>query len=141
MTPDQRANRAADAMQEGDRATPWFGIERVSVAEGRAIFALTVAEHHLNGHDICHGGVIFALADSAFAFACNSRNSATVAYHNSITYLAPGHLGDRLTAEAEELQLQGRNGITDVAVTNQKGTCIARFRGLSRATGGRNFEE
>lgn len=141
MTPKERAERSTDAMWANDRASPWFGMSRPQVDEGRAVMQLTVAPHHCNGHDICHGGVIFALADSAFAFACNSRNQATVAQHNSISYIAPGRLGDVLTATAEEVLLAGRTGITNVTVTNQDGTVIAEFRGASRAIRGQNFEE
>jgi len=128
-------------MWSGDRASPWFGMELVDVDEGKACIALTVADHHANGHGICHGGVIFSLADSAFAFACNSRNQSTVAQHNTISYLAPARIGDRLTAEAVERCLNGRNGITDVTVRNQEGQVIAEFRGASRAIRGQLFDE
>lgn len=141
MTPQERAKRSAAAMLVGDAASPWAGIELISVDEGKACMALTVAKHHCNGHGICHGGVTFLLADSTFAFACNSRNQSTVAQHNFISYLAPGQLGDRLTATAQELSLTGRNGIYDVQVVNQHGTVIAQFRGVSRAIKGRHFDE
>ncbi len=116
-------------------------MELADASEGRAVMELTVAKHHCNGHGMCHGGVIFALADSAFAFACNSRNQVTVAQHNSITYIASGRLGDRLRAEATEISLRGRSGVTDVTVTNQSGTVIAEFRGMSRAINGTVFDE
>lgn len=141
MTPKERAERSAAAMWANDRASSWIGISAPEVDEGRAVMQLTVAEHHCNGHDICHGGVIFTLADSAFAFACNSRNQATVAQHNTISFIAPGRLGDVLTARAEEITLAGRSGITDVTVTNQDGAVIAQFRGASRAIRGTNFDE
>lgn len=141
MTPKVRAERSAQAMWANDRASPWIGMTPPVVDEGRAEMALTVQEHHCNGHDICHGGIIFTLADSAFAFACNSRNQATVAQHNSISFIAPGRLGDTLTARAEEILLAGRTGITNVTVTNQDGTVIAEFRGASRAIRGTNFDE
>ena len=141
MTPKERAERACAAMWANDRASTWLGMEMIRVDEGFAELALTVAAHHCNGHDICHGGVIFALADSAFAFACNSRNQSTVAQHNSITYIAPGRLGDRLTAVAREISLAGRSGITDVRVTDQTGQVIAEFRGHSRAIRGQLFQE
>ncbi len=124
-----------------DRASIWFGMELVTVDEGQATMALTVEAHHCNGLGICHGGVTFSLADSAFAFACNSRNQSTVAQNNMITFTAPGQLGDRLTAEAQEVSLTGRSGIYDVRVTNQDGTLIAQMRGLSRAVRGKLFEE
>ncbi len=141
MTPKERAEAAARAMWSDDRASAWLGMELLEVDEGRATLALTVERHHTNGHGICHGGITFALADSAFAFACNSRNQATVAQHNIISYLAPARLGDRLTARAVELSLQGRNGIYDVQVTNQDGTRIAEFRGFSRTIRGHLFNE
>ncbi|MEG9883146.1 MAG: hydroxyphenylacetyl-CoA thioesterase PaaI [Hyphomicrobiales bacterium] len=141
MTPKERAERAARVMWSGDRASHWFGMELIDIDEGRAVMAMTVKRQHVNGHDICHGGVIFALADSAFAFACNSRNRATLAFHNSITYIAPARLGDRLTASAREVNRIGRSGITDVAMTNQDGQTIAEFRGVSRMIKGRLFAE
>ncbi|WP_420395315.1 hydroxyphenylacetyl-CoA thioesterase PaaI [Nioella sp.] len=141
MTPEIRAKKSAEAMWADDNASPWFGMEIVEVTEGRATLALTVEPHHANGHGICHGGVTFSLADSAFAFACNSRNQSTVAQTNTITYIAPGRVGDRLTATAREISLTGRSGIYDVTVTNQDGTVIAEFRGNSRAIKGQLFEE
>lgn len=141
MTPKERAEKSAAAMWADDNASKWFGMEITGIDEGRAVLELTVEAHHCNGHGICHGGVTFALADSAFAFACNSRNQATVAQHNLISYLAPGHKGDRLRAEAVELSMQGRSGIYDIKVTRQDGTVIAEFRGFSRAIKGQLFEE
>lgn len=141
MTPQQRAERAAQVMWASDAASKWLGFELLRVGEGTATLALTVADHHCNGHGICHGGITFALADSAFAFACNSRNVATVAQHNSISFIAPGRLGDRLTARAVEVSLAGRSGLYDVSVTNQDGAVIAEFRGGSRAIKGHLFEE
>lgn len=141
LSPQERATRSAQAMWTGDDASKWFGMSLITVEEGRAIVALTVAQHHANGLGNCHGGVIFALADSAFAFACNSRNQATVAQQNTITYIAPGHVGDRLTATAEEVSLKGRSGLYDVTVHNQSGDLIARFTGLSRTVRGHLFEE
>lgn len=141
MTPDERARRAADAMWADDRASRWVGMELVAVGEGNARLALTIQPHHANGHGICHGGVIFSLADSAFAFACNSRNVSTVAQHNMISFIAPGKVGDRLTATAEERALTGRSGLYDVRVENQDGVVIAEMRGCSRAIKGQLFEE
>ena len=139
MTPDEIAQKSAETMWSNDHASQWMGMELVKVSEGQAILELKVAKQHCNGHGMCHGGVIFALADSAFAFACNSRNQVTVAQHNVISYIASGRLGDRLTAEATEISLTGRNGITDVRVTNQAGVLIAEFRGMSRAINGAVF--
>ncbi|WP_170790029.1 hydroxyphenylacetyl-CoA thioesterase PaaI [Ruegeria lacuscaerulensis] len=141
MTPKERAERAAQVMWASDNASPWAGMQIDMVDEGQAQLSLTVAEHHVNGHGICHGGLIFMLADSAFAFACNSRNQSTVAQHNTISYITPGRLGDRLTARAREVALTGRSGIYDVTVTNQSDAVIAEFRGCSRAVRGQLFEE
>jgi len=141
MDPQEKATRSADAMWSNDRASKWFGMEIEEVAEGRAVLGLTVQDHHCNGHSICHGGVTFSLADSAFAFACNSRNQSTVAQTNLITFIAPGRLGDRLTAVAEEVSLAGRSGVYDVTVHNQDNVVIAEFRGMSRAIKGQLFEE
>ena len=90
----------------------------------------------VNGHDLCHGGYIFTLADSAFAFACNTYDVVTVAQHCEVTFLNAGRLGDRLTARATERSRKGRSGIYDVTVTRGDGTVIAEFRGLSRTLGG-----
>ncbi|MFD2739503.1 hydroxyphenylacetyl-CoA thioesterase PaaI [Sulfitobacter aestuarii] len=141
MDAKTRASRAAAAMWESDQASKWLGMELGEVDEGRAELVLTVAAHHCNGHGICHGGVTFALADSAFAFACNSRNQSTVAQHNVISFTAPAQLGDRLTAQAREVSLTGRSGIYDIRVSNQDGVTIAEMRGISRAIKGRLFEE
>ena len=141
MTPKQRAKRCAAEMWAQDAASAWVGIRLEQVDEGTATLSLKVMEHHCNGHGICHGGVTFLLADSAFAYACNSRNISTVAQHNVISYLAPAHLGDHLSATASEVSLTGRSGIYDVKVTNQDGRMIAEFRGMSRAINGRIFDE
>lgn len=141
MTPEERARKSADALWESDAATQWMGMSLRSVGVGSAVVSLTVAPHHCNGHGTCHGGVIFSLADSAFAFACNSRNRVTVAQSNSITYLAPGRLGDTLVATAREVQLAGRSGVYDVQVADGDGAVIAEFRGLSRSVAGQLFDE
>lgn len=128
-------------MWAGDKASAWVGMDITHVDEGTATLTLKIRDDHCNGHGIGHGGVTFMLADSAFAFACNSRNVATVAQHNTISFLAPTHIGDTLTATATETTLNGRSGITDVVVTNQTGDTIALFRGASRALGTPLFEE
>ena len=133
MTPKERAEKSAAAMWAGDKASAWVGMEITEIDEGRATLTLQIREDHCNGHGIGHGGITFMLADSAFAFACNSRNVATVAQHNTISFLAPVRLGDTLTATATETTLKGRSGITDVTVTNQTGEIVAQFRGASRA--------
>ena len=141
MTPKDRAERSAEAMMANDRASQWIGMVIIAVDEGKAELQLEVAAHHCNGHGLCHGGITFALADSAFAFACNSRNQSTVAQNNMITFISPAYEGDTLTARALEVSLSGRSGIYDVKVTNQNGQPIAEMRGLSRAIAGQLFEE
>lgn len=141
MTPKERAAKSAEAMWATDRASQHMGMQIVDIDEGHATLSMTVRPEHCNGHGICHGGFTFTLADSAFAFACNSRNQMTVAQHNSISYTAPGRKGDVLTAVAQEVSLTGRSGIYDVSVTNQDGLVIAVFRGASRAVKGHLFEE
>lgn len=130
------AEACARAMWEEDRASRGLGMALEAVAPGRATMAMTVSEAMVNGHGLCHGGYIFILADSAFAFACNGHNTRTVAAHCTVTFLNPGRLGDRLLAVAEERAREGRSGIYDVRVTRGDGTVIAEFRGHSRTLGG-----
>ncbi|MEQ9260985.1 MAG: hydroxyphenylacetyl-CoA thioesterase PaaI [Roseovarius sp.] len=141
MTPDERAKASAEAMWQGDAASQWLGMTLENTGEGVAVMSLEVAAHHCNGHGMCHGGIIFSLADSTFAFACNSRNQATVAQHCTISFIAPGRKGDRLTAAAREVSLTGRSGLYDIRVTNQEGAVIAEMRGMSRAIRGQLFDE
>ena len=141
MTPEEIARKSAEAMWARDDASKWLGMSLDAVGPGTATTSFTVEKHHTNGHDICHGGYIFTLADSAFAFACNSHNRLAVAQHNTITFVAPGRLGDRLTAVAKEIALFGRSGICDVRVSDQDGRLIAEFRGASRVVDGKHFEE
>lgn len=134
MTMNERelAARVGEAMYAVDRATKDFmGIELVSCEPGRAVMRMTVREPMLNGHEICHGGLIFTLADSTFAYACNSRNVNTVAAGCSIEFLKSGKAGDVLTCEGVERVLQGRHGVYDMTVTNQDGEVVAVFRGKS----------
>ena len=134
MDKDEIARRSAEAMWTEDNATQALGIERVSVGPGRAVMTMTIRESMTNGHGMCHGGYIFLLADSAFA--CNSHGPRNVAQHCQVTYLAPGKLGTRLTAEAVERQRGERSGITDVTVRDEAGNIIAEFRGHSRTIPG-----
>ncbi|MFT5642585.1 MAG: acyl-CoA thioesterase [Janthinobacterium sp.] len=134
--PQVLAQAAADAMFERDRASRGQGIALAEVRPGYARMTMTVGPGMLNGHDTCHGGFIFMLADSAFAFACNSHNLNTVGAACSIDYLAPGRLHDVLCAEAVEQALAGRSGIYDVKVSNQDGLLIALFRGKSQRISG-----
>ncbi len=108
-----------------------MGMEILACEPGRAVLRMPVRELHLNGHRICHGGFIFTLADSTFAFACNSRNKSSVAAGCSIEFLKPAHEGDVLTCEGIEQTLQGRHGIYDMRVTNQRDEVVAMFRGKS----------
>lgn len=125
------AERAGQAMYRNDAASQGLGMRLVHVGPGKASMEMRVRPDMLNGHRTCHGGFIFALADSTFAFACNSRNQATVASGCTIDFLAPGLAGDVLTARCEEQSLSGRTGVYDVVVTNQDGRRIALFRGRS----------
>ena len=129
--PQALAQAVAEGMYANDSATQGLGMRVVDVAPGYARLTMTVRGDMLNGHRTCHGGFIFALADSAFAFSCNSRNVATVASGCTIDFMAPGFEGDVLTAEAQERSLAGRTGIYDITVTNQEGRAIAVFRGRS----------
>ena len=132
---EQRAERSAAAMWAGDAASQGLGIVLEEVRPGRARLSMPVEPRMLNGHGTCHGGFIFALADSAFAFACNSRDQRAVAQSCSITYLQPVQAGERLVATAEELALAGRSGLYDVRV-QAADRVVAEFRGQSRAIGG-----
>ena len=132
---DGAAQRTADAVREGmfanDRASKALGMQVLEVTPGRAVMTMTVRDDMLNGHDICHGGLIATLADSTFAFACNSYDELTVASGFAIDLLAPGRLGDVLTATCAEVSKAGRTGVYDAEVVNQRGERIAVFRGRS----------
>ena len=136
MTAQDIARACADAMWNNDSTSQRLGMELQHVAPGEATLAMTVTEAMANGHGNCHGGFIFTLGDSAFAFACNSHNQVVVGQHCSITYIAPARIGDRLVATATELSRQGRSGIYDIRITNQHGQHIAEFRGHSRVVKG-----
>lgn len=140
-TPEHLAARVGEAMFAADRASREFmKMQLVSCEPGRAVMRMQVRQEMLNGHEICHGGFIFTLADSTFAFACNSHNKATVAAGCSIEFLKPGKLGDMLTCEGLERVLQGRHGIYDMKVTNQRGEVVAMFRGKSAQIPGHVIE-
>lgn len=130
--PQSRAQRVGEAMFAADVASKdTLGIELLACEPGRALMRMSVQARHLNGHQICHGGFIFTLADSTFAFACNSHNKNAVAAGCSIEFLKPSQLGDVLSCEGLEQTLSGRHGIYDMKVTNQNGEVIALFRGKS----------
>ena len=130
------AERVAAAMFAKDRASQMMGMRIVKVGPGRAELTMTVRADMLNGHATCHGGFIFTLADSAFAFACNSNNQTTVASGAGIDFIAPAREGDVLTAAAEERSATGRTGVYDITVRNQRGETIALFRGKSHRVKG-----
>ena len=130
------ARLSADAMWAADRASQGLGMRVLEVGPGYARLAMTVTENMTNGHGGGHGGFTFSLADSAFAFACNSHGQRAVAQHCSISYVAPVRSGMRLTAEAQERQRGERSGIYDVTVHDETGTVIAEFRGHSRTLPG-----
>jgi acyl-CoA thioesterase len=136
MTPDDIARLSTEAMWAEDRASRGLGMEIVSAGPGRAVVEMTVTEAMTNGHGTCHGGYIFTLADSAFAFACNSHGQRSVAQHCSVSFLAPARQGMRLVAEGVERQRGERSGITDVTVRDETGGIIAEFRGHSRVVPG-----
>jgi len=130
------ARASADAMWADDVASRGLGMRLISVEPGQAVLAMTVADTMVNGHDLCHGGFIFTLADSAFAFACNSYNQRAVAHHCSITFVASARRGDQLVARAVERTRVGRSAIYDVTVMREEGVVIAEFRGHSRTIEG-----
>jgi acyl-CoA thioesterase len=135
------ADRVRERMFAEDRASRALGMQVLEVGPGRAVLQMTVREDMLNGHDICHGGLIATLADSAFAFACNAYNELTVASGFAIDLLAPGRGGDVLTAACHEVHRRGRSGVYDAEVTNQRGERVAVFRGRSHTVKGKPVVE
>jgi acyl-CoA thioesterase len=135
------AERVAAAMFARDRASQALGMRIVRVAPGEAELAMRVRGDMVNGHAICHGGYVFTLADSAFAYACNSYNHNTVAQGCAIDYVAPAHEGDELTATGRERTRSGRTGVYDIEVRNQRDETIALFRGKSYRIKGSVIEE
>ena len=141
LSPQALAHACAEAMWADDNATRHLGMRIEHVAPGEATISMEVQPFMLNGHGLAHGGYIFTLADSAFAFACNGYNQRTVGHQAAITYVAPGRGGDRLTATARELHRGRRDGIYDVTVTNGRGETVAVFRGQSRTVKGTHLPE
>jgi acyl-CoA thioesterase len=131
-----RAKTNADLMWAEDSASRGLGMEIVHIAPGEAMLAMTVRPEMTNGHHICHGGFIFTLADSTFAFACNSHGQNAVAQHCAVTFLRPVREGERLVAHAVERALNGRSGIYDVTVRDADNLAVAEFRGHSRTIAG-----
>ncbi|MBB4267025.1 hydroxyphenylacetyl-CoA thioesterase PaaI [Roseospira visakhapatnamensis] len=134
------AEASARALASRDHTARHLGIAIEAVRPGYARAVMEVRPFMVNGHDILHGGICFTLADTAFAYCCNSHDVVTVASACSISFLAPGKRGDRLVAEAVEVIKKGRAGVTDVTVTNQNGEILAVFRGNSRTLSGRVTE-
>ena len=133
---DALADQAARALFARDPASHMLGMRLIEVRPGQARVVMTVRPDMVNGYQVCHGGLIFSLADSSFAFACNSYNANTVAAAATIDFLAPAREGDELTAVASELWRTGRNGLYEIVVTNQHGERIALFRGRSYRVSG-----
>ncbi|HEV3088878.1 MAG TPA: hydroxyphenylacetyl-CoA thioesterase PaaI [Candidatus Elarobacter sp.] len=131
LTGEALARACAAAMLERDSASRGLGMAIEEARPGYARVAMTITDAMVNGHAIAHGGVTFTLADSAFAFACNSRNEPNVALQASISYVSAGKLGDRLVAEAEERSSKARTAVYDVTVTRGEGELVALFRGVS----------
>ena len=136
-TPQQMADRVREDLFANDRASKAMGMQVLDVTPGQATVSMTVRSDMLNGHDTCHGGIIATLADSAFAFACNSHGEMTVASGFSIDLVAPALLGDVLTARCTEVAKAGRTGVYDTDVNNQRGERIAVFRGRSHTVKGK----
>ena len=135
MNADEIARKSAEVMWANDASSAHIGMVLKSVAAGMATIEMPVADYMLNGQKVCHGGYIFTLADSCFAFACNSYNDTTLAQGATIDFLRPALPGDVLTARAEEVSRGRRTGVFDVKVSNQHGKLVAVFRGKSFASG------
>lgn len=136
MDADALARKVADHLRAGEGTGKAFDIVIDEVREGYARIHMVVRADMLNGHGVAHGGMIFTLADTAFAYACNSRNVSTMANQASIVFLSPGREGERLTAEAREQAVSGRSGVYQIRVTGEDGRDVAAFQGLSRSVGG-----
>ena len=134
-TDQELAERGARVMWSDDVASRALGMQVVEVGPGRAVVSMTVRPDMVNGWDVAHGGLVASLADSAFAVACNTRGTVTVAAGFDVTFLESGRLGDELVATAEERSLRGRSGLYDVTVRRADGTVVAEFRGRSRSLG------
>ena len=136
MNADETADKVARAMLAAEGTGPAWGVEILEAREGYALIRMAVRPDMLNGHGTAHGGIVFALADTAFAYACNSRNLRTVAAQASIVFLDAAREGEVLVAEAEEVALVGRSGVCNVSVTTADGRAVAEFQGYSRSLGG-----
>lgn len=143
LTPQELAQACADSMFSRDQASQHLGMQIVSVAPGEAVLTMPVTSNMVQGHGACHGGYLFTLADSAFAFSCNTYDKATVASGCNIDYINPAFAGDLLTATAKERSRGRRTGVYDITITNQKGEVVVLFRGKSYQVSGsvRRLEE
>jgi acyl-CoA thioesterase len=128
--------KIGEIMARGDTASRALGMKLEEIRLGFARLSMRVTKNMVNGQDVCHGGLIFMLADSSFGFACNSHNQRALAASCSIDFLSPAYLDDQLIAEASEIERKGRHGIYDVRVTNQNGDTVALFRGKSATVKG-----
>lgn len=140
LTPQQVARRCADILWPEDNASQSMGMELVEVGPGTATLRMTIRPDMTNCHGTCHGAYIFAIADTAFAYACNSLNHRAVAAGADIDYLAPAHAGDTLTARGRAVQQGDRRGIYDIEVSNQEQQIVAVFRGRSARIKGQLFD-
>lgn len=136
MDPQSLAEACAEVLWHNDPASKKLGMSIEKIAPGYAELSMTIANDMVNGHGICHGGFMFTLADSTFAFSCNTYNQNCVAQHCTISYLAPAFTGDQLYATGREVSRHGRNGIYDITIVNQKNKKIVEFRGYSRTIAG-----
>ena len=136
MDENALARACGDAMWADDATSQGLGVQLISVEPGQAVLGMAVTAAMVNWHDTCHGGFIYLLADTAFGYACNSRNRRMVAQYCTISYLNPAQRDERLIAHATERQLEGRSGIYDVSVRREDGKAIAEFRGHARAIAG-----
>lgn len=139
LSPDEIARRCAELMWPADHAAQGMGISLIEIAAGRAVLSMVVRPDMVNVHGACHGGFIFALADTAFGYACNSQNHRAVTASSEISFLLPAQLGDKLTAQAHQRQQGKRRGVYDVEVINQHDRLIALFRGHSARIEGHFF--
>jgi acyl-CoA thioesterase len=132
MDANTLARACADALWADDAASRGLAMQLISVEPGHAVLVMHVTDQMVNGHGICHGGYLFALAESALLYACNTYNRRAVPQHCSMTFLNSAQLGDRLVAKAGERQRSGRSGVYDVTVSREEGFVIAEFRGITR---------
>ncbi len=138
---DELAEKIAKRMHADERTSAAWGLEFVDAGEGWARASMKIRDDMLNGHGVAHGGMIFALADTAFAWACNGRNVVTFAQNATISFLSKAEPGETLVAEAREAGVAGRSGVYEVRVTADDGRIVAVFQGLSRTGGGKVIEE